>query len=70
MSQSQLVDVFNEEVGMFNPDAKEKAFHTWLKKVDSLLGRALEMNELRGIAWDMFADGCTPESAAYEICNG
>lgn len=42
----------------------EKRFAAWLKALEVLMGSQVDQN---GLAYDLFADGATPEEAADEI---
>jgi len=43
---------------------EERLFAQWLKQLRGLLGMQISEND---IAWDLFADGCTPEEAQSEV---
>lgn len=46
---------------------RERAFASWLAKLQASLGAEIDPDDREGIAWDLFADGATPEEAADEI---
>lgn len=49
-------------------DAGERAYHSWLNKLGTLQGRQIELgSQAESDAFDLFADGCSPEEAAEEL---
>lgn len=43
---------------------EERVFADWLRQLQNILGSEVDEN---GLAWDLFADGATPDEAADEM---
>lgn len=49
-------------------NAGERGYHTWLNKLGTIQGRPVEPgSKAESEAFDLFADGCSPEEAAEEL---